>query len=349
MLDDKFIMGRLAIMGQATAIYSKPNSGKTLLTLRLLIDAIRDGGINAEDVFYINADDNYKGIVTKLELAEAHGFHMLAPGHGQGTESFRSDELVQHMRTMVAEGSASGKVIVLDTLKKFTDLMAKKAATEFMRAGREFISNGGTLIVLAHTNKNRDGEGKVVFGGTSDIVDDVDCAYTLDVVSSKNGEVSVLFENIKSRGDVVSQAGFTYSKSEGQAYQQLIDSVKPLDEREMSAAKKIQELNDVLAKNEKLINSILCFIRDGVTLKIDLINATMKDTGESRRRITDVINGHTGSHYAEGHRWYEVKGEKNAKVYAILPMYCSPHHRLFQRKTIKPQKMENFKQYPGKK
>ena len=36
--------------------------------------------------------------------------------------------------------------------------------------------------MLAHTNKNRDSAGKVVFGGTSDIVDDVDCAFTLGSV-----------------------------------------------------------------------------------------------------------------------------------------------------------------------
>jgi len=33
MLDDKFILGRMAILGQSTVIYAKPNTGKTLLAI----------------------------------------------------------------------------------------------------------------------------------------------------------------------------------------------------------------------------------------------------------------------------------------------------------------------------
>ena len=65
MLADKFVLGRIAIFGQATVIYAKPNTGKTLLVLWLLIQAIRNNSIEGADVFYINADDNYKGLVEK--------------------------------------------------------------------------------------------------------------------------------------------------------------------------------------------------------------------------------------------------------------------------------------------
>ena len=57
MMADKYVLGRIAILGQATAIYAKPNSGKTLLTLHLLIESVAAGNINGADVFYINADD----------------------------------------------------------------------------------------------------------------------------------------------------------------------------------------------------------------------------------------------------------------------------------------------------
>ena len=56
-------------------------------------------------------------------------------------------------------------MIILDTLKKFTDLMNKKASSEFGKLARTFVGAGGTIIALAHTNKNKDEEGKGVTGG----------------------------------------------------------------------------------------------------------------------------------------------------------------------------------------
>ena len=81
MLDDKFVLGRLAILGQSTVFYAKPNAGKTLMTIWLLIEQIKTGDISGPDVYYINADDNHKGITFKLKLAERHGFNMLALGY----------------------------------------------------------------------------------------------------------------------------------------------------------------------------------------------------------------------------------------------------------------------------
>ena len=49
MLEDKYILGKLAILGQSTAIYAKPNAGKTLLVIWLLIESIKAGNINPDD------------------------------------------------------------------------------------------------------------------------------------------------------------------------------------------------------------------------------------------------------------------------------------------------------------
>ena len=81
-------------------------------------------------------------------------------------------------------------MLILDTLKKFTDIMDKRKETEFMKAAREFVLHGGSLILLAHVNKHADAEGRVVYSGTSDVVDDIDCAYTLEVIQE-----TAFFEN----------------------------------------------------------------------------------------------------------------------------------------------------------
>ena len=61
MMEDKFILDGIAILGQWTVIYAPPNAGKTLITLRMLIDSINKGVIESSDIYYINADDNYNG------------------------------------------------------------------------------------------------------------------------------------------------------------------------------------------------------------------------------------------------------------------------------------------------
>lgn len=314
MLADKYVMDRLAILGQATVIYAKPNTGKTLLTMFKVIEGIKSGGIKGEDVFYVNADDSFKGLVSKLELAEQYGFHMLAPGHNR----FESKQFLAYLETLIAQETASGKVIILDTLKKFTDPMDKKQTSQFMTVARQFVSHGGTLIMLAHTNKNRDADGKVVFGGTSDIVDDVDCAFTLDEVETNDTTKRVLFENIKNRGDVARELAYEYSIAEGQHYHQLIGSIVELDKTDVEAAVAAKELADKLARNSEAIDAIIDAIEAGHTQKTDLIKYAIDNSGISRRKIIKTLADHTGTFFAKGHRWNETKCDKNARTFYVV-------------------------------
>jgi archaellum biogenesis ATPase FlaH len=228
MLDDKYVLPRIAILGQITHIYAKSNVGKTLLTIYLLINAVERGDIKGEDVYYINADDDMKGLITKGKMLKKYKIKTLSPGYN----GFKVKDFIQTLNDIVARDDARGKIIVLDTLKKFTDLMDKKLSSNFMSAAREFAAKGGTMISLAHANKNRDANGKINHAGTSDSLDDCDCAYLLDEVSKGDDERTVVFENIKCRGDVAMVCGFVYSMQGGQEYSSLINSVEPIsDER----------------------------------------------------------------------------------------------------------------------
>ena len=64
-------------------------------------------------------------------------------------------EITDLMIELAETGQAKGVIIILDTLKKFTDLMQKKEATQFGIISRGFVAAGGTLICLAHTNKHK--------------------------------------------------------------------------------------------------------------------------------------------------------------------------------------------------
>lgn len=307
MLNDVFVLSQIALLGQITIIYAKPNTGKTLLTLWLLIQSIHAGRIKAEDVFYINADDSYKGLIEKLELGEEHGFNMLSPGHND----FKANDLTKYLAQLVLNDDAKGKVIILDTAKKFVDLMDKKSGSKFMDSAREFVTNGGTLILLAHTNKNRDADNKVVFGGTSDAVDDSDCAYTLDQTDDVGGIKTVLFENIKKRGDCSQEVAFSYTTNAGQSYLEYLNSIVCLDPEQVANAKAAMDAAEKLLEDQVVIDAVIAALTTGDMLKTALVNA-VHDAGHSKKRINEVLADYVGS------KWVLVAGGKNSHLYSLI-------------------------------
>jgi len=315
MLEDKFVLGRLAILGQSTVFYAKPNAGKTLLVIWLLCDAIKRGEMDGKDIFYINADDTHKGLVHKLRRAERYGFQMLAPGY----KGFRADHLAKYLDSMIQTDAAKGRILILDTVKKFTDLMRKDVASKFGEAVRQFVAHGGTIISLAHVNKHRDGEGKVVFGGTSDLVDDADCAYTLDVVTEDKatGQRTVVFENFKSRGGVAREAFYRYDYADGTSYHDRLESVVAVSDTERREAQKLKKRAAILEKNKPAITAIKECINEGINHKTALVKEASERAGIAKAKITKALEEHTGGVLAENQFWHVVVGDKNSHVYHL--------------------------------
>lgn len=315
MLADSFILDGIALLGQATIIYAKPNAGKTLLTLWLIIDAIKAGSLKADDVFYINADDTYKGLVTKLSLAERYKFKMLSPGH----KEFKANDLCKYLNAIIDNDTARGKVLILDTAKKFTNLMDKKLATEFMEVVRNFISHSGSVIMLAHVNKHRSEQGKVIAAGTTDLSDDADCAYTLDAVDNGK-QTTAIFENFKSRGDVLAKVTYSYCRETGKDYEALLNSVRLVTDDEAAMARKIRDAELSLKDNAEAIAVIVDIINSGITTKTELIKESITRSGESKNTIQCILKMHTGDNYMLGHRFeLTIVREGNKHIYSILP------------------------------
>jgi hypothetical protein len=317
MLADVFVLGMMAIMGQFTVFYGGPNVGKTLIGLKLLIEAIQAGRVSASQVYYINADDTYKGIVTKKRLAEEYGFNMLVPG----LNGFKADMLVEILRNRSVSGGAQGCIVILDTLKKFTDLMSKGASSAFGDVQRGFISNGGTVIGYAHVNKAKGEDGGSIHAGTTDIIDDGDCAYIIDELEDDGDVKTVKFRNVKDRGDVSQVVNYQY-KSKGNApkmpYLELLYSVTELDPVEARRAQERAVIANRLAENHEVILAILAAIRDGVTAKTNLVDRVHAETGKSKKSIGKVLEQHTGTDTVKGHRWTLAKGDRNYPDYVAL-------------------------------
>jgi archaellum biogenesis ATPase FlaH len=314
LLDDKFILGRIAILGQVTVIYAPPNTGKTLLMLAMLREGIKSGEVEAANVYFVNADDHFKGAVQKLKLAEESGFKMLVPSYN----GFKAEMMEAILREQCLMGKARGMVLILDTMKKFTDLMSKSKGTDFMKAVREFVSHGGSIILLAHTNKHRNEAGGLIFAGTADVVDDCDCAYTLDTVTSNTeaGVKSVKFENFKARGDNAVEEVYQYDISDGMSYVAKLESVQLLSKEEKQLALKRKAVDGLLARNADAIKVIERLIRSGTTKKTEIIKAA-GDDGISKAKTIKVLREHEGANLIVGQRWTVTIIEKNSHVYKL--------------------------------
>jgi hypothetical protein len=315
MLDDVHVLDRMAVLGEFTVFYAKFNTGKTLMTIRFLIDAIENKQINCEDVFYINADDSFRGLTEKLELAEQSGFHMLAPGHN----NFNTDDLTVHLQTMVSQDTARGKIIVLDTLKKFADLMDKTKGSKFTKKAREFIQAGGTIIGLAHANKHDDKEGNPIYEGTADMANDADCVYTIKVDSAQAAASKlVTFENHKSRSDVERVASYRYDNATNLTYVERLHSIEKID-NESAAKQAVHKQREArFTENNSIIMDIVDSILAGINTKTELIDEVHRIGAESKQKIKKVLEYHTGANFADRWDCWQVKkGEKNAKIYSV--------------------------------
>ncbi len=307
----RFALGELALAGQATVIFASPNSGKTLIVIYLIIQGIVSGAIDANLVFYVNMDDNLAGLIEKLQLAEEFGFHMLADGY----QEFQARDLRTALEEMVRTDTASGVVVILDTLKKVAQLMDKSKASDFAALARRFVMKGGTLIALAHANKHPSSDGRVVYAGTSDIVDDFDCAYTIKVVSRDvdGNRCVVEFENFKRRGNVALSAAYSYAPERNATYAALLASVQPVDPLQLAPIRAALEA----APDAAVIDTILACLTEGINTKMLLAESAAERAGVSKRQAVMELEKYTGND-PQSHRWCYVVKARGAKVFQAL-------------------------------
>ena len=300
----KPILGNIALAGQLTVIYAEFNSGKTLITLNLLIKSIREGIINPAKVYYLNMDDTSAGLLEKIHLADEFGFHMLSEGY----EGFTSGKFIEIIEELVKTNSANGTLVILDTLKKFVDLMSKNESAAFAESLRQYALKGGSSIVLAHTNKAKV-NGKSQYGGTNDIMSDFDSGYVVEKISRDNGVNIVEFIKEKGRGSNVSNVSYSYSNDSSLSYCQILASVQEVDPTQLAVLKQVEQQK----ADEDIIDSVRHFIGQGTNTKMNLARAVAKDSQVSQKTAIGIMERYEGM---EAHWTYSV-GLKGAKIYSL--------------------------------
>lgn len=305
------LLGDLCLTGQVTAWYAAPNTGKTLIALSLLVEAVREDRINPANVFYLAADDNSAGLADKMRLLDDLGCHTIVPGW----KEFKSADLSIHLKDMAARDEARGVLIIVDTTKKFVSLMDKKESSAFADACRQVAMRGGAVLNLAHTTKSANQDGSPRYAGTTDLVDDADAAYTIATIAGV-GDIkakAVEFRCFKSRGANAPSAGFTYTTEGKLPYDELLASVQPIDIATIDEFKRVEA--DVA--DAEGVATIKACIADGYETKMLLAREAARRVNTSTRAIVRLLERYTGADPAI-HHWNFQHGERGKQLFRPL-------------------------------
>jgi KaiC/GvpD/RAD55 family RecA-like ATPase len=320
--NDVYIFPDLALSGQITLFYAWSNTGKTLFFFRFIKDAITEGRIKAEDVIYVNADDSYKGLYTKVKLASEFGFNIISPQEA----GVSPNEVLELLEAISKDNEADGKVIIIDTLKKFADMMSKRSQADLYENFRRFIAKGGTVIIAGHANKHKV-DGNLVYEGTSDTMNDVDCVYSMYRMSDPQDENQIVeFRREKDRGNVVPKVSYKYQKSQNTSYIDMLSSITRMNDNEATEVATNTRNKELKEKYEVEILFVSGLLKENGVMNQSAILQSFKGnsdlsgeiTGRSLRtalsKLTDKV-------------WTAKRGAKNALFFNLIGADAKQYRR----------------------
>lgn len=158
----------LITSGHLILIAAPANGGKTTIFLHLCEQLSASGS----SVIYINADASPGDLIAQQQHATLHNYNVIAPDaiRGKGV-----NDVIDRFEAMAkSQMSLDGHVFVIDTLKKFVDMLDKKQLKGILSTFRNLTVKGATVCLLAHTNKYSGKDGKPIYEGMGDVRTDVD-------------------------------------------------------------------------------------------------------------------------------------------------------------------------------
>jgi hypothetical protein len=237
---------------------------------------------------------------------------MIAPRR----KGFKAAQFADWLAKGAEEGSARGTVVIIDTLKKFTNLMDKGRSSEFANVCRDYVAAGGTIIALGHTAKNKNADGSPRYQGTTDILEDFDAVYVAELIVPKASpdQRVIRFTQQKSRANSPEVVGYAYSAQSGLTYQEKLASLRLAYPEELDG----RDLSDEAFDEEDILNCVRQYLLQGhgqgqeKTVKA---LATMADV--SRATAHRVLDRYTGADPTK-HYWNYSRGDRGVRNYYLL-------------------------------
>ncbi|MFT4911614.1 MAG: hypothetical protein ACI9YM_000184 [Brevundimonas sp.] len=230
--------------------------------------------------------------------------------------TLKVSQLVEKMVQAVEEDSARGTVIVIDTLKKFTDLMDKKRSSEFGQVCRQYVMAGGTIIALGHTRKNPKADGTAQYQGTTDILEDFDAVYIAQLRAAKSGASQrvVEFRMEKKRADSPDHVFYAYAADAGLSYEEKLVSVHAVDPDELDDYIAIEKFS-----HPEVMSAISTLIEAGEGEgQMALMRKAAKAATVSERVALRVLQEFTGATPGV-HLWNFRTGPRGVRIYEFVP------------------------------
>jgi KaiC/GvpD/RAD55 family RecA-like ATPase len=302
--DAKFAWRRLIPQGHMIVLVAEANGGKTTLMVHISAELAKDG----YRVLYINADASASDIKQYKNHAMKHGYALINPDLTNSS----ADRVVNELRNIaMGENDFSKVVIVLDTLKKFGDMMNKSKSKEFNTLLRTLTAKGMTVICLAHTNKYSDKDGKPMYEGTGDTRNDYDELIYLIPVKNSDGTTTISTMADKVRAEIVDESFLITTDREIKVLDTHVDALL------------MKEFQRHLKEDEDVIQFILENIQTmskSVT-ELRVISAEQK-AGYSRERLKTVLNRYCSGNCKEP-KWLISPASTNGYKYGkISPSYA---------------------------
>ena len=297
----KFLYKQSLPEGHLIAIVGEPGCGKT--TIMEFICARIKG-----DITYIN-DDIPKSSMPEAKLrADTGGYALVIPDQriGESIESF-----MEMLYKFANSGEdLTGKVFIIDTLKKITKVNNKGDAVDTYKKLRLLTSRGATVICLGHCLKYRDDEGFPVYEGTADLQADFD-------------ELVLLHANTGDYGMVTTSL---YWREQGWGPGKARAIVHPLSWTiDTENNRKVTELTEwvdtvVLGKENRqtlksadvIIDIYKLLDKTGEMNKGDIVKNLKSSNGHGSRIVNRVLDTQTGKF------WSVQTGNHNAKLFTAI-------------------------------
>lgn len=322
--NDIYIFEDLALSGQITLFYGWPGTGKTIFFLYFILEAIKAKRIVGEDVFYFNSDDGYQGLFTKVKLAKKFGIYMISH-HEAGVST---KQLCDMLVDISMDDAAKGKIVILDTLKKFADMMNKGSQANLFEVLRSFVTKGGSVVIAGHANKHKDAEGNLVYEGTSDTKNDVDCVYAMYRTTDPQDENQIVeFRREKDRGKVIPRVSYRYQKPQGGHYLEMLESIERMGDEEALKVTTDTRIKELKEKYEAEVLFVSGLLKENGAMNQSAILQALKENPDLSGEITGR-SLRTALHSFIDIVWTAERGDKNALFFNLIGAEAYQYRRV---------------------
>jgi energy-coupling factor transporter ATP-binding protein EcfA2 len=295
----KFLYQQTFPEGHLIAIVGEPGCGKTTI-MEYVCTQIQS------DITYINDDIPRSAMPEAKRRADIGNYALVIPDQriGESIESFM-EKLFEFSE--LGE-DLTGKVFIIDTLKKITKVNNKGDAADTYKKLRLLTSRGATVICLGHCLKYRDDEGFPVYEGTADLQADFDELVLLHASTGDYGLVTTSLywrEQGWGRGKaraIVQPLSWTIDTENNRKVAELTEWVDTLELGKEN--RQTLKSADVISDIYKLLDGT------GEMKKGDIVAALKSEHGV--RILNRILDTQTGKF------WSVQTGNHNAKLFKVI-------------------------------